>query len=113
MADIPIDVAYPAAEDLSLRIALGACRFRARPGDGDAWIATSMGISAIRILPVLAVCISCPTPVSSMYRRSSRAPSYLIRAKPLIVAEPPALCMKSQAFCYPQATLKLQQIYVI
>ena len=39
MADIPIDVAYPAAEDLSLRIALGACRFRARPGDGDAWIA--------------------------------------------------------------------------
>ena len=39
MADIPIDVAYPAAEDLSLRIALGACRFRARPGDGDTWIA--------------------------------------------------------------------------
>jgi hypothetical protein len=39
MADIPIDVAYPAAEDLSLRIALGACRFSARPGDGDAWIA--------------------------------------------------------------------------
>jgi hypothetical protein len=39
MADIPIDVTYPAAEDLSLRIALGACRFSARPGDGDAWIA--------------------------------------------------------------------------
>ena len=39
MADIPVDVAYPAAEDLSLRIALGACRFSARPGDGDAWIA--------------------------------------------------------------------------
>lgn len=39
MSDIPVDVAYPAAEDLSLRIALGACRFSARPGDGDAWIA--------------------------------------------------------------------------
>ena len=39
MADIPIDVTYPAAEDLSLRIALGACRLSARPGDGDAWIA--------------------------------------------------------------------------
>ena len=40
MAETPIDVAYPAAaEALSLRVALGACRFAARPGDGDTWIA--------------------------------------------------------------------------
>jgi hypothetical protein len=34
MGDTPIDVAYPAAEDLLLRVAIGACRFRARPGEG-------------------------------------------------------------------------------
>ena len=39
MRDTPIDVAYPAAEDLLLRVAIGACRFRARPGEGDAWVA--------------------------------------------------------------------------
>ena len=39
MRDIPINVAYPAAEGLSLRIALGACRFRARPGEGEGWLA--------------------------------------------------------------------------
>jgi hypothetical protein len=39
MGETPINVAYPAAEDLHLRIALGACRFRARPGEGDAWVA--------------------------------------------------------------------------
>jgi hypothetical protein len=39
MADTPINVAYPAAEDLLLRIALGACRFKARPGDGEEWVA--------------------------------------------------------------------------
>src|SRR5215204_7387161 len=39
MADIPIDVAYPTAEDLRLRIALGACRFRAKPGESEAWVA--------------------------------------------------------------------------
>src|ERR671916_3489492 len=39
MGDTPIDVAYPAAEDLLLRVAIGACRFRARPGEGDAWVA--------------------------------------------------------------------------
>jgi hypothetical protein len=39
VGDTPIDVAYPAAEDLLLRVALGACRFRARPGEGDAWVA--------------------------------------------------------------------------
>jgi hypothetical protein len=38
MPDAPIDVDYPAAEDLGLRIALGACRFRAEPGEGEAWI---------------------------------------------------------------------------
>jgi hypothetical protein len=39
MAEIPIDVTYPAAEDLRLRIALGACRFAARPGESEAWVA--------------------------------------------------------------------------
>lgn len=39
MRDIPINVAYPAAESLSLWIALGACRFMARPGEGEAWLA--------------------------------------------------------------------------
>jgi hypothetical protein len=36
--DPTIDVAYPAAEDLHLRITLGACRFSARAGQGDAWV---------------------------------------------------------------------------
>src|SRR5215204_908766 len=34
-----INVAHPAAEDLHLRIALEACLLRARPGEGDAWVA--------------------------------------------------------------------------
>lgn len=38
MPDTPIDVDYPAAEDLRLRIALGACRLKAKPGEGEAWI---------------------------------------------------------------------------
>lgn len=33
------NVAYPAAEALSLRVALGACRISARPGEGEAWVA--------------------------------------------------------------------------
>ena len=41
MGDTPINVAYPAAEDLHLRIALGACRFKVRPGEGDSWVAGS------------------------------------------------------------------------
>ena len=39
MGETPIHVAYPAADDLHLRIALGACRLTARPGEGDEWIA--------------------------------------------------------------------------
>jgi hypothetical protein len=40
MGETPLNIAYPsAAEDLHLRIALGACRFGARPGEGDAWVA--------------------------------------------------------------------------
>src|SRR5215208_2814611 len=38
MEEMPINVAYPAAEDLHLRIALGACRFKVRPGEGDVWV---------------------------------------------------------------------------
>jgi hypothetical protein len=40
MGDTPINVAYPSVEDLRLRIALGACRFNARPGDGEMWLTT-------------------------------------------------------------------------
>lgn len=39
MAEIPVDVAYPAAEDLRLRVALGACRFGIKPGGSEAWVA--------------------------------------------------------------------------
>ncbi len=39
MGETPINVVYPAGEGLHLRIALGACRFKARVGEGDAWIA--------------------------------------------------------------------------
>src|SRR5918997_1478869 len=39
MGETPINVAYPPAKDLHLRIALGACRFKVRPGEGDAWVA--------------------------------------------------------------------------
>jgi hypothetical protein len=38
MPDIPINVAYPAADDLHLRITLGACRFETRPGEGEDWV---------------------------------------------------------------------------
>jgi hypothetical protein len=38
MADTSINVAYPAAEDLRLRIALGACRFEAKSSDGEVWV---------------------------------------------------------------------------
>jgi hypothetical protein len=38
MPDTPINVAYPAADDLHLRIALGACRFEARPGEAEGWV---------------------------------------------------------------------------
>jgi hypothetical protein len=39
MGETPINVAYPSGEDLRLRIALGACRFRAKVGEGEAWVA--------------------------------------------------------------------------
>ena len=39
MGETPIHVAYPAADDPHLRIALGACRFTARSGEGKEWIA--------------------------------------------------------------------------
>ncbi|MGH3144609.1 MAG: hypothetical protein ACRDTR_02295 [Rubrobacter sp.] len=39
MRDTPINVAYPESGDLRLRIALGACQFRIRPREGDAWVA--------------------------------------------------------------------------
>jgi hypothetical protein len=38
MPGTPINVAYPAADDLHLRIALGACRFDARPGEEQRWV---------------------------------------------------------------------------
>jgi hypothetical protein len=39
MGETPIRVAYPAADDLHLRIALGACRLTARPAGGEEWVA--------------------------------------------------------------------------
>ena len=38
MGVTPIHVAYPAADDLHLRIALGACQLSAGPGEGDEWV---------------------------------------------------------------------------
>ena len=39
MGETPIHVAYPAADNPHLRVALGACRFKAGPGEGEEWIA--------------------------------------------------------------------------
>jgi hypothetical protein len=39
MGATPIHVAYPAASNLHLRIALGACRFTARSGESEDWVA--------------------------------------------------------------------------
>ena len=39
MGETPIQVAYPSVDNPHLRIALGACRFAARPGEGDEWVA--------------------------------------------------------------------------
>jgi hypothetical protein len=38
MGETPIQVAYPSVDNPRLRIALGACRFRARLGEGDEWV---------------------------------------------------------------------------
>src|SRR5215212_6878442 len=38
MPDTPINVAYPAQDDLQVHIALGACRLKAAPGGGEGWI---------------------------------------------------------------------------
>jgi hypothetical protein len=39
VGDTPIHVAYPAAGDPHLRIAVGACRLKARPAGGEEWVA--------------------------------------------------------------------------
>src|ERR671919_2117553 len=39
MGETPIQVAYPSVDHPHLRIALGACRFTAGPGEGDEWVA--------------------------------------------------------------------------
>ena len=36
--ETPIDVAYPDSPDLHLRLSVGACRLRVRPGKRDTWI---------------------------------------------------------------------------
>jgi hypothetical protein len=41
MPDTEINVAYPAADDLDLRIALGACRLEARSGEAESWVAVT------------------------------------------------------------------------
>ena len=35
----PIDIAFPEAEDLHLRLTIGACKLHIRPGDGPQWVA--------------------------------------------------------------------------
>ena len=35
----PVDIAFPEAADLHLRLTVGACRLRIRPGDGPQWVA--------------------------------------------------------------------------
>jgi hypothetical protein len=39
MGETPIHIAYPSESSPHLRIALGACRFVARPGEGEEWVA--------------------------------------------------------------------------
>src|ERR671920_2547774 len=39
MRETPVQVAYPSVDNPHLRLAIGACRFTARPGEGDAWVA--------------------------------------------------------------------------
>jgi hypothetical protein len=39
MRETPIHIAYPSVSNPHLRIALGACRFAARAGEGDEWVA--------------------------------------------------------------------------
>jgi hypothetical protein len=38
MGETPIHIAYPYADTPHLRVALGACRFTARPGEGKEWV---------------------------------------------------------------------------
>jgi hypothetical protein len=39
MGETPIHIAYLSVNNPQLRIALGACRFAARPGEGEEWVA--------------------------------------------------------------------------
>jgi hypothetical protein len=39
MGETPVHLAYPAADNPHLRVALGACRFEAGPGEGADWVA--------------------------------------------------------------------------
>jgi hypothetical protein len=39
MSDTPVNVAYPASDDLLLQIVLGACRFEARLSEAEGWVA--------------------------------------------------------------------------
>jgi hypothetical protein len=39
MMETPIHIGYPSAHNPMLRVALGACRFVARPGEGEDWVA--------------------------------------------------------------------------
>ena len=51
MTDTPIKVAYPATEDLHLRIALAACHFKAEPGEAEAWITAPVTTRPANVLP--------------------------------------------------------------
>ena len=51
MTETPIEVSYPVTEDLHLSIALAACRFKAEPGEGEAWIAGTCHDPTAKRLP--------------------------------------------------------------
>jgi len=53
MERIPIKIAYLAADDLHLRVDLGACRFEARPGNLEGWVAGTCHDPTGRRAPII------------------------------------------------------------
>jgi hypothetical protein len=53
MPDTQIKVAYPTADDLDLRIDLGACRFEARSGEAGHWVAGTCHYPTDNRVPII------------------------------------------------------------
>jgi hypothetical protein len=53
MPDTQIKVAYPTADDLDLRIDLGACRLEARPGEVGHWVAGTCHYPTDKRVPII------------------------------------------------------------